>query len=325
MPDNPTDFMPRVTRIQKLSTLLAVIIPFLGFIFAIYSFWGRGFTWAELTSLVVMYLVTGLGITVGYHRLFTHRSFQAVAPVKFLLGVFGSMALQGPVLKWVAIHRRHHHHSDSHDDPHSPHVHGSGIWGLIKGFWHAHIGWMFTANHPSLYRYVRDLNADRLVKVVSNLFGVWVLLGLLIPTGLGWLLTGTWTGAFLGFVWGGLVRIFLVHHATFSINSICHIWGRRPFESEDLSCNNAICGVLALGEGWHNNHHAFPASARHGLFWWQFDMSYLVIRLLEVMRLASNVRVPGPDAVRSKLVRPPHQPVPSEGPLGGLPRLQDPA
>jgi len=304
MAEQDVTLMPRASRIQRLSTLLAVFVPFLGFLFAVYSFWGRGFTWIELSSLTVMYLATGLGITVGYHRLFTHRSFQAIAPVKFLLGVLGSMALQGPVLKWVAIHRRHHHHSDSHDDPHSPHVHGDGIKGLIVGFWHAHVGWMFTADHPSLHRYVRDLKADRLVAVVSNLFGVWVLLGLLIPAGFGFLFTGTWKGAFLGFVWGGLVRIFLVHHVTFSINSICHIWGRQPFQSDDHSRNNAICGVLALGEGWHNNHHAFPASARHGLYWWQFDLSYIVIRAMEMFGLASRVRVPGPDALRSKLANP---------------------
>lgn len=303
MRDFEFSLTPRVSPTQRLATLLAVLVPFAGFIAAIYSLWGRAFTWVELTSLMAMYLATGLGITVGYHRLFTHRSFRAVPAVKLLLGIFGSMAAQGPIVKWVAIHRRHHHHSDRADDPHSPHVHGTGFGGLIKGFWHAHIGWMFTADHPSLRHYVRDLHTDRLVRMVSRYFGLWVVLGLIIPAVFGGLITGTWSGVLLGFLWGGLARTFLVHHATFSINSICHIWGRRPFNCDDHSRNNAICGVLALGEGWHNNHHAFPASARHGLYWWQFDLSYLFIRGLEWVGLASHVRVPGANAMRSKRAR----------------------
>jgi stearoyl-CoA desaturase (delta-9 desaturase) len=247
-----------------------------------------------------MYTVTGLGITVGYHRLFTHRSFETVRPVEFLLAVLGSMAVQGPVLKWVAIHRRHHQHSDRPEDPHSPHHRGGGITGVLAGFWHAHIGWIFRTDCPDLRRYVRDVRSDGLIRVASRLFGVWVFLGLLIPTILGGALTGTWSGALLGLLWGGLVRIFLGHHVTWSINSVCHLWGSRPFDRGDQSRNNLVFGVLGLGEGWHNNHHAFPSSARHGLRWWQLDLSYLAIRALESLGLAWRVRVPAHEKIVAK-------------------------
>lgn len=277
---------------QRLVAGAGVIVPFLGLLIAIYGVWGWGITWVELAVLLFMYIATGLGVTVGYHRLFAHRSFDAVRPVRFILAVFGSMAAQGPVLKWVATHRRHHQHSDQIQDPHSPHHHGEGIIGVMKGFAHAHIGWIFQATSPDLGRYVRDLRSDRLVYVTSRLFGVWVFLGLLVPAIVGGLLSGTWTGALLGFLWGGLVRIFLGHHVTWSINSVCHLWGSRPFDGNDHSRNNLIFGVLGFGEGWHNNHHAFPSSARHGLRWWQLDVSYLVIRALALFGLARRVRVP---------------------------------
>lgn len=250
-----------------------------------------------------MYLATGFGVTIGYHRLFAHRSFDTSRPIKLLLGVLGAMSVQGPLLKWVAIHRRHHQHSDRPEDPHSPHHFGGGVRGVLTGFWHAHLGWMFTADHPNLSDYVRDLRADRLIRATSKLFPVWVILGLIIPTALAGLLTLSWTGALSGLLWGGLVRIFLVHHLTFSINSICHIWGRRRFEGHDQSRNNFICGVLALGEGWHNNHHAFPSSARHGLAWWEIDLSYIVIRLMTMVGLAWQLRVPAPKAIQAKQSR----------------------
>jgi stearoyl-CoA desaturase (delta-9 desaturase) len=280
--------------------LVFVVVPFLGLILAITLLWGRGITWLELSLMAGMYVATGLGITVGYHRLFTHRSFETVRPMKFILAVLGSMAVEGPLLKWVATHRKHHQHSDRPEDPHSPHSRGGGLRGVIAGFWHAHVGWVFTPDHPNLMRYVRDLNADRVLRAISKLFGVWVMLGLLIPTGLGWLLTGTWTGALLGLLWGGLVRICLVHHVTWSINSICHMWGGRPYQGDDESRNNFICGILAFGEGWHNNHHAFPNSAAHGLRWWQVDVSYLLIRAMALVGLAWRVRVPTMDVQLAK-------------------------
>lgn len=291
---------PHTSGAQRIATLVAVLFPFVGLVAAICYAWGWGFSWVELTSLLFMYLATGIGITVGYHRLFAHRSFETVRPVRFVLAVLGSMSVQGPLLKWVAIHRRHHQHSDQAEDPHSPNGFGGGVRGMLAGLWHAHIGWMFTADYPNLSRYVHDLQRDKLLRIASQLFGTWVVLGLLIPTALGGLLTGTWVGALLGFLWGGLARIFLVHHVTWSINSICHLWGRRRFKSRDHSRNNLVCGFLALGEGWHNNHHAFPASAKHGLMWWELDLSFVVVRVLKLLGLAWRVQLPGPEAIAAK-------------------------
>ena len=275
-----------------MANLVAIVLPFLGLVAAIVFLWGRGFSWVELGLLLGMYAVTAVGITVGYHRLFTHRSFETNRVVQFLLAAFGSMAVQGPLMKWVAQHRRHHQHSDTEDDPHSPHHQGHGLIGLLRGVWHSHIGWVFTPDPPNLSRYVKDLRQSRLLRYVSVLFPVWVLIGLLIPTVLGGVLTLSWSGAWLGLIWGGLVRIFFVHHVTWSVNSICHIWGGRPYDSHDQSRNNFLFGILALGEGWHNNHHAFPTSARHGLRWWQIDMSYWFIKTLAWLRLAWGVKLP---------------------------------
>jgi stearoyl-CoA desaturase (delta-9 desaturase) len=239
-----------------------------------------------------MYVLTVLGITVGFHRLFTHRSFETYSAVQFVLAFLGSMAAQGPLLQWVAQHRRHHQYSDRPEDPHTPHHHGRGVLGVLRGVWHAHLGWFFEPDAPDLDRYVKDLRQSRLLRAMSSLFFVWVALGLLIPAALGGLLTGTWAGAALGLLWGGAARMFLVHHVTWSVNSVCHLWGRRPYRSGDESRNNAVVGALALGEGWHNTHHAFPTSARHGLRWWQLDVSYWVIFALALLRLAWGVKVP---------------------------------
>src|SRR5439155_1693288 len=216
--------------------------------------------------------------------------------VQFLLGVFGSMAVEGPLLEWVAMHRRHHQHSDQPDDPHSPYHQGRGVLGFVRGIWHAHLGWIFDPDPPNLDRYVKDLRQSGGLRTVSALSPLWVAIGLLIPAALGGLLTRTWTGALFGLVWGGLARIFLVHHVTWSINSVCHLWGQRPYRSNDQSRDNFVFGVLGLGEGWHNTHHAFPTSARHGLRWWQIDVSYWVIRVLALLRFAWNVKVPGKQA-----------------------------
>lgn len=277
---------------HRIGTLVAVIVPFVGLLVAVYGFWGWGFSWIDLVAVIVMYTATGLGITIGFHRLFTHRSFETVRPVKLLLAVLGSMAAEGPLLRWVAMHRRHHQHSDQIEDPHSPHRYGEGFRGALAGWWHAHLGWIFKKTAPGLDSYIKDLQRDGILRRVSSLFGLWVALGLVIPALAGGLITGTWRGALLGFLWGGLVRVFLVHHVTWSINSVCHLWGTHPFQTGDKSRNNVICGVLAFGEGWHNNHHAFPRSARHGLRWWQLDLSYLVIRVLELIGLARRVYVP---------------------------------
>jgi stearoyl-CoA desaturase (Delta-9 desaturase) len=277
---------------MQVANLAGVVLPFLGLAAAGVLLWGWGFSWVHLGLLLGMYVLSALGITVGYHRHFTHRSFETYRPVQFLLGALGSMAAEGPLLRWVAFHRRHHQHSDTQDDPHTPHHQGNGFFGLVRGFWFAHLGWVFKPDPPNLSRYVKDLQQSVLLRRVSALFPVWVALGLLIPAVLGGVLTGTWTGALLGLVWGGLARIFLVHHVTWSVNSVCHLWGGRPYQSGDHSRNNFLFGILALGEGWHNNHHAFPTSARHGLRWWQVDVSYWVIRALNLLGLAWKIRLP---------------------------------
>lgn len=292
----PLEETARLSLGMRLTTLAGVILPLLGLAAAIALLWGWGFTWVDLGLLLGLYAVTVVGITVGFHRLFTHRSFETYGAVQFVLGVLGSVAVQGPLLQWVALHRRHHQYSDRPDDPHSPHHQGRGVLGLLRGLWHAHLGWMFRPDPPDLDRYVKDLRQSRLLRAVSALFPLWVALGLLIPAAVGGLVTGTWVGALTGLLWGGLARVFLVHHVTWSVNSVCHLWGRRPYLSRDQSRNNAAVAVLSLGEGWHNTHHAFPTSARHGLRWWQIDVSYWVIRSLAWLRLAWNVRLPSREA-----------------------------
>jgi stearoyl-CoA desaturase (delta-9 desaturase) len=289
----------QITTVERITTLALVIVPFLGLGIAFAFLWGRCFSWVDLVLLAGMYVLTVLGVTVGYHRLFTHRAFETYRVVQFVLGALGSMAVEMPLLKWVAVHRRHHQHSDTDEDPHSPHHQGSGVWGRLRGLWFAHLGWFFRPDPPDLVRYIKDLRQSRLLRTVAALFPVWVLVGLLIPAALGGLLTGTWMGALTGCLWGGLVRIFLVHHVTWSVNSVCHLWGQQPFASRDQSRNNFVFGLLAFGEGWHNNHHAFPTSARHGLRWWEIDVSYWVIRALALVGLVWNVSLPAKTAVAS--------------------------
>jgi stearoyl-CoA desaturase (delta-9 desaturase) len=279
-----------------LASLLAVLLPFLGLGGAIVFLWGWGFSWVDLGLLLGMYLATVLGIGVGYHRLFVHRSFETYPAVQFILASLGSMAVEGPLLKWVAMHRCHHHHSDRPGDPHSPHLHGDGLLGLLRGLWHAHIGWIFTPDPPGLERYNKDLRGSRMLQLASTLSLAWVAVGLVLPAVLGGLLTLTWAGVWTGLIWGGLVRVFLVHHVTWSVNSVCHLWGSRPYRSGDQSRDNFVFGVLALGEGFHNSHHAFPTSARHGLRWWQLDVSYYVIRGLALLGLAWNLKLPSKQA-----------------------------
>jgi stearoyl-CoA desaturase (Delta-9 desaturase) len=283
----------------RVGTIAAVVLPLAGFVTAVISLWGWGFGWVDFGLLLGMYALTAIGITVGFHRLFTHKSFETNAVMRFVFAALGSMAVQGSVLRWVAQHRRHHQHSDTPADPHSPYHHGHGLLGLIRGFWHAHIGWAFKADATGLDRYVADLRKLASVRVASALFPLWIVLGLAVPAVLGGVLTGTWGGVLFGLLWGGLARVFLVHHVTWSVNSVCHLWGSQPYPEKDHSRNNLVFGVLALGEGWHNNHHAFPTSARHGLRWWQIDASYYFIRALALVGLAWKVRVPAAEAVAS--------------------------
>jgi stearoyl-CoA desaturase (delta-9 desaturase) len=280
----------------RISTLAIILIPLAAVIAAPLFVWGWGFRWTDLGVLVGMYVLTGIGITVGFHRLIGHRSFETYTWLKFVFTVLGSMACQGPLFHWVAQHRRHHQHSDTPEDPHTPHHHGSGLAGWLRGFMHAHIGWFFRPVPDNLRRYIKDLRESRALRIASMLFPVWVALGLIIPAVIGGVITLSWTGVWTALIWGGLVRLFLVHHVTWSVNSACHLWGGQPFRTADESRNNVILGVLAMGEGWHNAHHAFPTSARHGLRWWQFDLSYCIIRTLAAMGLAWRVRVPSMQA-----------------------------
>jgi len=229
-----------------------------------------------------MYSLVAFGVTVGYHRMLTHRSFRAQPVVKLVLLILGSMAFEGPAIQWAAIHTKHHARADREGDPHSP----------VDAFFHAHLGWIFREGDADPRVYCRHLLKDRIVTFVSKTFLLWAILSLAIPFGIGWLLGG-WTLALTGVLWGGLVRMFLTHHVTWSVNSVCHTFGRRDFETTDRSRNEWIVGLLAFGEGWHNNHHAFPRSAFHGLHWWQFDISSYVIWTLERLGLARDVyRIP---------------------------------
>jgi len=285
---------PRTSRASQVVTLVAVVVPPLGVLAAMGVFWGVGFDLVDLALLVGLYVVCAFGITVGFHRYFTHRSFEATTPVKATLAILGCMAMQGPLTQWVTDHRKHHALSDRPGDPHSPHVgHGEGIAGALRGFVHAHVGWLFSNLGMEQGReYGRDLYEDRLVRLIDRAYLLWVCLTLGLPFAVGYAVGGTVQTGVQGLLWGGLVRIFAYQHATFSVNSICHMFGRREYRSRDESRNNWLVSLLVFGEGWHNNHHAFPASARHGLRRHQIDASWWMIRGLERLGLVWNVNVP---------------------------------
>lgn len=284
-----------MSRTHKLVNLAGIVLPFVGLAVAVGYLWNSLVGPAELAILAVGYLATGIGVTVGYHRLFTHRSFETYRPVRYAFAVVGQMAVEGDVLTWVADHRKHHQFSDREGDPHSPHAgFADGVVGAVHGLWHAHTGWLFShAGRADTARYAKDLVGDRGLRVIARLFGPLVLVSVLVPGLAGWLLIGGWYGFFAGVVWGGAVRIFLLHHVTFSINSICHFWGRRRFASSDESRNVWWLSWLSFGESWHNNHHAFPSSAFHGLRRFELDPGGWVIWLLERAGLAWRVvRIP---------------------------------
>jgi stearoyl-CoA desaturase (delta-9 desaturase) len=288
---------PGVVRLQRAIASLVVVVPFLGVVAASVMLWNSGVGWLDLVCLALMYLVCMLGITVGFHRYYAHRSFVAGRGVAFLLGIFGSMAVQGPLLFWVATHRRHHAYSDRHGDPHSPNQHGTGIKGSLLGFWHSHIGWMFSPELTDISFFSRDALKNRDAFWIHRTYLVWVALGLLLPAACMGAITGSARGAFQGFLWGGLVRIFLVNHSAWCVGSISHMFGTRPYLTNDHSANNYLVAVLAFGEGLQNNHHAFPGSASHALTWWQPDLSILVIRLLERVGLVRDVQFPSHHAI----------------------------
>jgi len=278
---------------NRVITLIAVVLPPLGILAVIGTLWGVAVGPIDLVLFALFYVVPGLGITVGYHRYFTHRSFETSRPLKALLAVLGSMTSQGPVCQWVSDHRKHHAHSDVEGDPHSPHVGaGSGLMGALRGFWHSHVGWLFSTKGLVVRtKYGRDLIEDAIVRNVDRLYFVWVALGFALPFAIGYLLDGV-RGGVEATIWGGLVRIAVFQHITWSVNSICHMFGRRDFDVRDESRNNWLLALPSLGEAWHNNHHAFPSSAVHGLGRFQLDLSALVIRGLEKAGLVWDVKVP---------------------------------
>ncbi len=283
--------MGEMTRAEKAANLGAVVIPFIATLTAIALLWNRLVSPTDLLIAAVMYLLTAVGITVGFHRLLTHRSFQTGKPLEYTFAVLGSMAVQGPVMSWVADHRKHHAHTDEEGDPHSPHVgHDGGVRGVLAGLWHAHSGWlMSTQGRADWKRYAADLYEDPGMRQISRSFVPLVLLSLALPALAGYLVSGTVAGALTGLLWGGLVRIFFVHHVTWSVNSICHFLGSRRFDTDDRSTNVFWLALPSLGESWHHNHHAFPRSAVHGLRRHELDPSAALITAMEKLGLARNV------------------------------------
>ncbi len=280
-----------MTKVEKVANLGAVVFPFLATLAAIALLWNSLVSASDLVIAAVMYLLTAVGITVGFHRLLTHRSFQTSKPLEYTFAVLGSMAVQGPVISWVADHRKHHAHTDEEGDPHSPHVgHDGGLRGVVAGLWHAHSGWlMSTQGRADWKRYAPDLYEDGGMRAISRRFVALVLVSLAIPALAGFAVSGTLAGAATGLLWGGLVRIFFVHHVTWSVNSVCHFIGTRRFDTEDRSTNVFWLALPSLGESWHHNHHAFPRSAVHGLRRSEIDLSALIIGTMEKLGLARNV------------------------------------
>jgi stearoyl-CoA desaturase (Delta-9 desaturase) len=293
-----------MTRASKVVNLGAMVVPFVATLAAIVLLWGSVVSWHDLALFAVMYVLTAGGITVGFHRMLTHRSFRAHKPTEYVFASLGSMAVQGPVIAWVADHRKHHAHTDVEGDPHSPHVgHGDGVVGVFRGLLHAHMGWLLSEHGRADWtKYAPDLYEDRGMRLINRRFVSLVLLSLVIPAAAGYLITGTLLGAATGLLWGGLVRIFFVHHVTWSVNSVCHFLGSRRFEVDDHSTNVFWLALPSLGESWHHNHHAFPRSAVHGLRRWELDPSALLIAAMERTGLAWNVIRIAPERQAAKAV-----------------------
>jgi stearoyl-CoA desaturase (Delta-9 desaturase) len=308
-----------MTRLQRNVNMVAVFLPFIVTAAAIPLLWGSLVSTSDLIIFVIMYVVCGLGITVGFHRMLTHRAFQTKPWVRYLFAGLGSMAIQGPVIEWVADHRKHHAHTDKEGDPHSPHVgHGEGVMAALRGLWHAHVGWLFLTNGQArAHKYARELVEDKGMKRINKAFPWFVLLSLAIPFALGFLFTGgTLKGALTGVLWGGFARIFFQHHVTWSVNSVCHFFGSRKFDVDDHSTNVFWLSIPSFGESWHHNHHAFPRSAAHGLRWYEIDPSEVVIRGLRRLGLAWDVVLIPRERQEQKRMKPvsPAAPAPAETP-----------
>ncbi|WP_326954677.1 acyl-CoA desaturase [Amycolatopsis sp. NBC_01286] len=279
-----------------------LLVPFAALLVAVPLVWGWGMTWIDLILAAVFYVFATLGVTVGFHRYFTHGAFKASRPLRIVLAVAGSMAVQGSVIFWVASHRRHHAFADREGDPHSPWLFGTSPSALLRGFWHAHMGWMFGREVTNADRFAPDLVADADLRVVNRFFWLWITLSLALPAALGGLLTWSWWGAVTAFFWAGLVRIAFLHHVSWSVNSICHLIGERPFASRDKAANFWPLAILSMGESWHNSHHADPTCARHGVLRGQVDVSARVIWGFERLGWATDVRWPRVDRLAAKRV-----------------------
>jgi stearoyl-CoA desaturase (Delta-9 desaturase) len=288
----PDDIEPvRNETRDRVITGTITVLPFVALGIAVWQAWNNLLHWHDVVVFLILYLSTGFGITVGFHRLFTHRSFKTSAPVRGVLAALGSVAIEGNVISWVADHRKHHAFSDQEGDPHSPHVdHGVGWRGALRGLWHAHWGWLFIhTQRGARKRYAPDLLKDPVVSFIDRTFIFWALGGFVAAFGLGWALGGSVEAGLTGLLWGGGVRLLVLHHMTYSINSLCHFFGSRRFPTDDHSRNLLWLSIPTFGEAWHNNHHAFPTSAAHGLRWWEVDPSALLIRAMEKLGLVWDV------------------------------------
>lgn len=293
---------PALARAQQRVAFLTIVVPMIGAAGAIYWALTRGVSGETLVVAAILYLLTTTGLTVGFHRLFTHKAFRPARSVKAMLAVLGMMAAQGPVLFWVASHRRHHAFSDTTDDCHSPRTHGADLIGQIKGLWHAHFGWMLKGEITNVPMFAKDILQDHTVTTLNRYYTLWVLTGLAIPAAMGAVAPGGWSGAIEGLLWGGLFRIFFVHQITWGLNSLNHVFGVRRYSSDDNSRNIGWLALLTMGEGWHNNHHAYPSSAKFGHQWWELDLGFRVIRTLQLLGLCSDVQYPNGEALARKKV-----------------------
>ena len=294
-----------MTRAQRTGNLLGVGIPAAGLVGAVVLLWDGLVGPTALAVAAAMYALTGIGITVGFHRLLAHRAFRTYRGLEYALAVLGSMAMQGSVIDWVSDHRVHHGHADRPGDPHSPHGHDGST---LRALWHAHAGWLFRhQGRADQRRHAPELLEDPVMRAIDVAFVPLVALSLAIPFAAGWALSGTLLGGLTGLVWGGLVRLFLFHHVIFSVNSLGHFVGARRFQTADRSTNVPWLALASLGESWHHNHHAFPRSALHGLRWYEVDVSGLLIRLLERCGLAWNVVRISPERQAQKLAAPAHE------------------
>lgn len=289
---------------QRRVTLVFTVIPLAAVVFAMVRLWGTGITGLDLTLFIVFYFTAGTGISVGFHRLFTHRAFRAVRPLRIALAYAGQLAMQGGVIDWCATHRRHHAFADEYGDPHSPHLATApGVRGVLSGLWFAHMGWLFDANKTQDAEWAPDLVEDPDMVRINRRFFHTSIATFFLPPVIAFALTFSFSAALSAFLWASLVRIFLLHHVTWSINSVCHFYGKEAYQARDESKNVWPLSPISFGESWHNNHHAFPWSARLGLRPWQIDTGWYAIRLFQALRLIRDVKVPSRKQMEAKSLK----------------------